>query len=208
MHHTRSTNTTGPTISAAQRLMTSAATLFAQKGYAATSVREIVAAAGVTKPVLYYYFSNKAELYLAIMEEALTRLEILLESCRRDSRSVLQRLQYLADHLIAMCLTDMDVARLIHATRYNPPQGVPHFDTQIFQIRLWDIVLELVQEGMAEGVLRAGEATDMVWAILGALNITLEAEICHPHKSPGREGLGRIIKTIFTGLAATRVHDE
>jgi len=35
----------------------------------ATSVREIVEAAGVTKPVLYYYFQSKEGIYLAILEE-------------------------------------------------------------------------------------------------------------------------------------------
>jgi TetR/AcrR family transcriptional regulator len=33
--------------------------LMAKKGYQATSTREIVAAAGVTKPMLYYYFGSK-----------------------------------------------------------------------------------------------------------------------------------------------------
>ena len=37
-----------------ERILIAAATLFANKGYAGTSVREIVEAAGVTKPTLYY----------------------------------------------------------------------------------------------------------------------------------------------------------
>jgi hypothetical protein len=41
---------------ARERLLEAGIALFAEKGYASTSVREIVARAGVTKPVLYYYF--------------------------------------------------------------------------------------------------------------------------------------------------------
>ena len=44
--------------------LSAARELFARKGYSGTSVREIVAAADVTKPVLYYYFRNKEGLYL------------------------------------------------------------------------------------------------------------------------------------------------
>ncbi|MBW2208934.1 MAG: helix-turn-helix transcriptional regulator, partial [Deltaproteobacteria bacterium] len=44
-------------------LLEAATALFAQKGYAGTSVREIVERAGVTKPVLYYYFENKEGLF-------------------------------------------------------------------------------------------------------------------------------------------------
>ena len=42
-----------------EALMKSALRLFTQRGYSATTVREIVGAAGATKPVLYYYFGAK-----------------------------------------------------------------------------------------------------------------------------------------------------
>ena len=50
-----------------ERLLTEALRLFTSKGFSATSVREIVESAGVTKPVLYYYFGSKEGLYLEIM---------------------------------------------------------------------------------------------------------------------------------------------
>ena len=37
-------------------ILESAKELFAQKGYSASSIREISQAAGVTKPVIYYHF--------------------------------------------------------------------------------------------------------------------------------------------------------
>ena len=40
----------------AAKIVAAAVRLFCEKGYEATAVREIVEAAGVTKPVLYYYF--------------------------------------------------------------------------------------------------------------------------------------------------------
>jgi AcrR family transcriptional regulator len=49
---------------------------FAARGYAGTSMREIAAAAGVTKPVLYLHFASKERIYFALLEEisgALTR---------------------------------------------------------------------------------------------------------------------------------------
>lgn len=64
---------------AQQRLLDAAMLLFSRKGYAATSVRELVEQAGVTKPVLYYYFRNKAGLYLALIQGGTGRF---LSSCR------------------------------------------------------------------------------------------------------------------------------
>jgi AcrR family transcriptional regulator len=45
-------------------------TLFAERGYAAVTMDEVAAAVGVTKPLLYNYFGNKEQLYLACMEPA------------------------------------------------------------------------------------------------------------------------------------------
>jgi AcrR family transcriptional regulator len=52
-----------------EALTRSAARLFAERGYDAVSVREIVEAAGVTKPALYYYFGNKEGLARAVLDE-------------------------------------------------------------------------------------------------------------------------------------------
>jgi len=44
--------------------------LFAERGYASVTMDEIAAAIGVTKPLLYNYFGNKEQLYIACMERA------------------------------------------------------------------------------------------------------------------------------------------
>jgi AcrR family transcriptional regulator len=41
---------------------------FGERGYAHTSLEEIAAAAGVTKPILYRHFDSKKGLYLALLE--------------------------------------------------------------------------------------------------------------------------------------------
>jgi AcrR family transcriptional regulator len=46
-----------------ERLLETAIGMFAAKGYAGTSVREIVERAAVSKPVLYYYFKSKEGLF-------------------------------------------------------------------------------------------------------------------------------------------------
>src|ERR1700733_1012410 len=51
-----------------------AAKLFAERGYDATSVREIVEAAGVAKPTLYYYFRSKEGLAQALLTVPLSNL--------------------------------------------------------------------------------------------------------------------------------------
>ncbi len=59
-----------------EQTLTAAHGLFAERGYAAVKMDEIAAAVGVTKPLLYNYFGNKEQLYIACMErsgDALTK---------------------------------------------------------------------------------------------------------------------------------------
>lgn len=48
--------------------------VFARNGFDGASIRQIVAEARVTKPVLYYYFKNKRDLYLSLLEGAVAPL--------------------------------------------------------------------------------------------------------------------------------------
>ena len=51
-----------------RRILDVAADLFAARGYHSTSVGEIAAAAGITKPVLYDHFASKRQLFVELME--------------------------------------------------------------------------------------------------------------------------------------------
>lgn len=48
--------------------------VFAHRGFHSTSMNDVAEAAGVTKPVLYQHFDSKHDLYMALLEEAGTRL--------------------------------------------------------------------------------------------------------------------------------------
>jgi AcrR family transcriptional regulator len=64
---------TGPTVTDAprtrERILDAALTLFAEKGYDATSMREISEQLGITKAALYYHFDSKADIVRAMLAE-------------------------------------------------------------------------------------------------------------------------------------------
>ena len=49
-------------------IMETAGRLFGEHGYAGTTLDQVAAASGVTKPVLYRHFDSKKALYLALLE--------------------------------------------------------------------------------------------------------------------------------------------
>ncbi len=66
----------GPVARAARRagILRAAASAFARSGYAATSMDEIAAEAGITKLVVYRYFDSKEALYRSVLERVFQRL--------------------------------------------------------------------------------------------------------------------------------------
>ncbi|TVM30593.1 TetR/AcrR family transcriptional regulator [Oceanidesulfovibrio marinus] len=69
-------------------LIDAAGKLFVEKGYDATTMDEIAAAAGFAKGTLYHYFANKADLLLILREgfdkEIVNRIQSHVESCPTD----------------------------------------------------------------------------------------------------------------------------
>jgi AcrR family transcriptional regulator len=51
-----------------RQLFSVALSLFAERGYAATTMDDIAEAAGVTKPLVYHHFDSKRALYLELMD--------------------------------------------------------------------------------------------------------------------------------------------
>ncbi len=62
------------------RIFASALLHFSQKGFAATSLREISQDAQTTKPMIYYYFGSKEGLYGSIVREILEEMAEAIRS--------------------------------------------------------------------------------------------------------------------------------
>jgi len=81
---------------AAQRrtqLLDTAVTVFADKGYHATSMNDVAEAAGVTKPVLYQHFSSKRELFVELLTEIGTALRETIAKATADAAGPRQQIE-------------------------------------------------------------------------------------------------------------------
>src|SRR5205807_1032314 len=58
-----------------ESILLAAATAFAQSGFAATSMDDVAAEAGITRLILYRHFDSKEALYTAVLERVRDRLE-------------------------------------------------------------------------------------------------------------------------------------
>ncbi len=98
-----------------EKMLSSAIDLFNRKGYATTTVREIVMEAGVTKPVLYYYFGNKEGIYRELMMPPFVELEAILGEFQKKEGSAKKLLVLLCMRLLALFTRNIEVARIMYS---------------------------------------------------------------------------------------------
>jgi TetR/AcrR family transcriptional regulator len=187
-----------------ERLLSGATGLFAAKGYAATTVREIVERAGVTKPVLYYYFRSKEGIYLDLMREPFGKFAALVEEAVLDAGSAKDRLFRLCLHAYDIFVENIDAARVMYSIYYGPPQGAPFVDFDAYHHRFQEAVLQVLREGIRDGEFRRVDLHDAMWAVIGALNVAMEVELCHPKQSLGRDGVLRVLELVLEGIVMNR----
>jgi AcrR family transcriptional regulator len=97
-----------------------AARLFAERGFDATSVREIVEAAGVAKPTLYYYFGSKEGLAQALLTVPLSNLVSTMRLLVATVDDPTRCLEQVVEAQYAFCRDDPDRARFIYALLFGP----------------------------------------------------------------------------------------
>ena len=189
-----------PDVGARERLLGAALDLFNEKGYAATSVRELVAAAGVTKPVLYYYFNNKEGLYLELMQCSYGTFESLAQGISLDGSAQERIIQFCCD-LFDISSERLALVRLIYAIYYGPPQGAPHFDLEAYFVRMLELIERLVGAGVAAGELRQESVGDMSRAIIAILTSAINDLLSRRESKLDREGMVKMLRLLMSGIA-------
>ena len=71
----------------AEKILETASKLFAEKGFANVSVRDICRATGTTPPVLYYYFGSKKGLFDEVVRKRIS-MEDFISSLTKSSKDI------------------------------------------------------------------------------------------------------------------------
>jgi TetR/AcrR family transcriptional regulator len=186
-------------VNARQRLLETATELFAEKGYAGTSVREIVEKAGVSKPVLYYYFKSKDGLFYAVLEWAVNIQQKILNEIFESKGTVLDRFIIFYRRVYEGVRQYQSLYIMIHGLIYGPPQGVPEYDFAKYQRQMLDAVKRIYTEGASSGEIRKVDAEEVAFLVLGLIDFSLNIDMVLPELAdPQRPE--RLLRLAFQGL--------
>jgi TetR/AcrR family transcriptional regulator len=183
-----------------KRLKKAAIALFTERGYAATTVREVVEAAGVTKPVLYYYFKSKEGIYIDILNDTAQRLEELLQSAKELKGSYEEILLQFCDLTIRKFMEEIDVVRMMHSIFYGPPQGAPFYDFEVFHTRLLSTFESIISQGIQAGEFIDRNPAEMALVVFAVVNIVFECELTCSKNRIGLTRLGDFLAFAIRGL--------
>ena len=113
-------------------ILDAAARLFAEKGYGATSMRDISGAVGSLHGSLYYHFASKDELLVEVYAEGVRRIKAALAPALAQPGDPWQRLENVcAAHLVGL-LEDSDYGQVVIRVR---PDDAPEAASRLVALR-------------------------------------------------------------------------
>lgn len=188
-------------VNARERLLEAATALFAERGFTGTPVQAVVKRAGVTKPVLYYYFESKAGIFRAVLDHAARLQEDLLARIVEAPGSALDRFLLLYRSVYEGVALYPDLFRLIHNLLFGPPDGLPSYDVMGFHRRMFEAVRSIYAEGVVRGEVVEAAYDEVAMLVLGLM------DFCFHHDqvlggSPDPRRAERLLRLAFRGLAA------
>lgn len=159
----------------AQRILSVAMELFARKGYSATSVREIVQAAKVTNPMLYYYFESKEGLFyrlLNLLFDEMDRRVLAVAELNKEEPFDVQLREIVKLHMEVVQESPVAL-RFIYAVLFGPKESHPKFNPEVRRKLSTGVVLEIFQDAMNRGEFVPREDTNLEFLVMqffGMLN--------------------------------------
>ena len=159
-----------PRLKAPQRreqLIEVATKLFAEYGYEATTTASIAKAAGVTEPILYRHFKNKADLFVAIVRAVSRHTIASWEAISARAPNPAERIRLVAESIPSHVRELADQYHVLHgalaATRDKKVLAVirEHY------AGMEDFFCKVVRDGQQSGVFRTDiDPKSAAWQLL------------------------------------------
>jgi AcrR family transcriptional regulator len=155
-----------------RRIQEAARTVFTERGYAGASIEFIARAAQLSVGAIYLYFRSKEDLYVSLIEDALTLFDVEMAHVREQA-DVSNRLRETWAILVKWAETHAEgprILRLLAQPAIRPQlsdEVVSAVSTGIARIR--DHIGACVADGIHAGLYRqanAREVAELAWSLL------------------------------------------
>jgi AcrR family transcriptional regulator len=179
---------------------------FADRGYAGTSVQDIVDEAKVAKPMLYYYFQSKAGLYQALIDNAHDERFRIINQAAVEGNGLRGKLTAILVALFEFIQKHREVVRLAFASAFAAPGEMPEQLCYKEKCqRNFEFFHDLMKEGLAGGELDARfNSRDLTIAWYGLMNVYAMGQVLQPEISHTEKTARSVVDLFFNGAVARR----
>jgi AcrR family transcriptional regulator len=184
-----------------ERILEAALKVFAERGYDGASVTQICKHAGVSKGALYHHYPTKHAVFLALLEQWLTGIDVGLGSLRASQQDFPELLLQMADF-----------SRLIFdAADENLPMFLEFWSQASHDPAVWEATIapyrryrdyfaDLVEEGIASGSLKPVDPQVAAYLIVAvALGMLLQGMLDN-ETAQRREMPRKMIELMLDGM--------
>ena len=186
-----------------QQLLRAAIRHFANSGYAATSVQDIVDDAQLSKPALYYHFKDKAGLFQALVHEGLDERYRLVRDATENNTGIRAQLEAFLVALFAYFGGNRDLMRISAAAMFAAPGEMPEdaVCTEKCQ-RNFELILSLFKTAQKNGELDSQfDSQELAFGFSGLAHFYLVGHLVFDRPQPDQLTAKRIVELFLAGAA-------
>lgn len=170
-----------------EEILRAASTLFSQKGYHATSVADVIAAAGISRGTFYLYFDNKDSLFLDLMEQFIQRIMEVVEVVDPNGANPKHEIYENVRRVVDVVFDHQDLTVMVLREDFGLNAEV---DEKLK--RFYGFVREMVEgaldNGVRLGLIREVNQAIVATALIGAIKeVFLHHLVIAPDRAPPRE---------------------
>jgi TetR/AcrR family transcriptional regulator len=180
----------------AEKILQVASRMFAEKGFANASVRDICRETGTTPPVIYYYFGSKKGLFEAVARKQISMGDFILKLSRasglKDPRKGLEA--FVSTYLSSFPEHTFDVGLYMRDSASLDKHSAQMVSEDLERIRA--LAANLITRSIAKGLFRKADPGFATDCLLGMLNRVIFQHI-HFAKISDREAYGSFVTDFF-----------
>lgn len=181
-----------------EQIMQAGLKVFAGKGLAAAKISDIAAAADLSYGLVYHYFHDKDELYVALVERALQGTLRLTTAALERPGPAWESLRTLCAEMLAGLRTTPQYFRImLQAQVSEPPPSAIHTLTARYGEQIWTNLTTLIRQAQDEGHVVETEAGELAYTLIATiqgLSLNQTATYPIPNAFPSVETVLRFLR--------------
>ena len=144
-------------------------------GYNNFSMQDVARIAGVSKGIIHYYFLNKEELMMAVLDRVAGDIEALLTHATRQTNDPLERLKIIINHMFSLAIEKKEYycINMDFWTQINQKEEVRRAVAAHYA-KFRTAIAAIIQNGMDTGVFIGDDASfkaSLVMALVDGMSL-------------------------------------